>query len=300
VSAGDHDPTLPLLRRCDSYLDAVPSLGAEVVDVGPLRVFVSQAPYPYYVRPRPHADLVAPGSVTAEQVRRAAAVLEQAGHPVSFEWVAELAPALGEALRAEGYAVHHHPLLVRDLTTPANPVDPSAPGSPGTAGDPHLPGTTGAEVPGVTARLLGAHAPELRDALAVQGVGFSVPGTARGEAGVHEREADTVEDALLDYVRGRIAAGRASVAVADDPEAGIVACGWHQPVGADTEVVGVATLPAYRRRGAAAAVLEVLVADAAGHGVTMALLSAGDDAVARIYERSGFTRIGRTGAAEPQ
>lgn len=265
------------LRRCDTYLDAVPSLSAEAVDVGPLRAFVSRAPYPYYVRPRPDADLAAPGSVTGEQVRAAAAVLEGAGHPVSFEWVAELAPHLGEVLRAEGYAVHHHPLLVRDLTTGTAPI-----------------GST------TTARLLAADAPELRDALAVQAVGFGVPGTARGEAGAAARDADAVEESLLTYVRERIASGRASVAVADDPHAGIVACGWHQPVGADTEVVGVATLPAYRRRGAAAAVLEMLVADAARHGVTMALLSAGDDAVARIYERSGFTRIGATGAAEPQ
>jgi GNAT superfamily N-acetyltransferase len=276
-----HEQAAALLRRCDAYLDAVPSLGADVVDVGPLRAFVSRAPYPYYVRPRPDADLTRPGSVTGEHVREAAAVLERAGHPVSFEWVAELAPALDEVLRAEGYAVHRHPLLVRDLT-----VDPDT--------------RTDAAAPTSTARLLTADAPDLRDALAVQGVSFSVPGTARGEAGVREREADAVEDALLAYVRERIASGRASVAVADDPDAGIVACGWHQPVGADTEVVGVATLPAYRRRGAAAAVLEVLVADAARHGVTMALLSAGDDAVARIYERSGFTGVGTTGAAEPR
>jgi GNAT superfamily N-acetyltransferase len=294
VNPADPDSTLALLRRCDGYLDTVPSLGADAIDVGPLRAFVSRAPYPYYVRPRPDADLTTPGSVTGEHVRAAAAVLERAGHPVSFEWVAELAPALDQVLRAEGYAVHHHPLLVRDVTAAANPVLPGAPG------DPHAPGRARAEGLAVTARLLDSDAPDLCDALAVQGVGFSVPGTARGEAGVPEREADTVEDALLAYVRERIAAGRASVAVADVPEAGIVACGWHQPVGADTEVVGVATLPAYRRRGAAAAVLEVLVADAARHGVTMALLSAGDDAVARIYERSGFTRIGATGAAEPR
>jgi GNAT superfamily N-acetyltransferase len=267
------------LRRCDTYLDAVPALAADVVDVGPLRVFVSRAPYPYYVRPRPGADLAEAGSVTTAHVREAAAVLREAGDPVSFEWVDELAPALGDVLRAEGYDVHRHPLLVRDLDAP-------------------LPETR--TVSGLTARLLTADATDLRDALAVQGVGFSVPGTARGEADVRERDADVVEDSLLDYVRERIRSGLASVAVADDPDAGIVACGWHQPVGAETEVVGVATLPAYRRRGAAAAMLDVLVSDAAARGVTMALLSAGDDAVARIYEHAGFTRIAHTGAAEPR
>ncbi len=267
------------LRRCDAYLDAVATLAADVVDVGPLRAFVSRAPYAYYVRPIPGRDLSVPGSVTGEHVRGAAAVLTDAGHPVSFEWVDELAPMLGDVLRGEGYAVHRHPLLVRDLREPFD--------------DPR-------RAVGLTARLLEADAPDLLAALAVQEVGFSVPGTARGDADVRERDTREVEQALLDYVRERIRDGRASVAVADDPEAGIVACGWHQAVGADTEVVGVATLPAHRRRGAAAALLEVLVDDAATHGVTMALLSAGDDAVARIYERSGFTRIGFTGAAEPR
>jgi GNAT superfamily N-acetyltransferase len=268
-----------LLRRCDAYLDAAPAMAADAVDVGPLRAFVSRAPYPYYVRPRPGVDLTAPGSVTAEHVRAAAAVLTDAGHAVSFEWVDELAPALGDVLRAEGYAVQRHPLLVRDLTAPGRP--------PGDA-------------PSLTARLLDAASPDLPAALAVQSVGFGTPGTARGEPGTPDRDGAEVDDELLAYVRRKVGDGGAAVAVAEAADAGVVACGWHQPVGADTEVVGVATLPAFRRRGAARALLEVLVSDATHRGVTMALLSAGDDAVARIYEAAGFTRIGHTGAAEPR
>ena len=66
------------LRRCDAYLDAVATLAADVVDVGPLRAFVSRAPYAYYVRPIPGVDLSEPGSVSREQVREAAAVLTDA------------------------------------------------------------------------------------------------------------------------------------------------------------------------------------------------------------------------------
>lgn len=269
--------SLDVLRRVDAYLDAVAGRSSDVVDVGPLRAFVSHAPYPYYVRPRPGHALDAPGSVTAAQVRDAAAVLVAAGHPVSFEWVDELAPELGAVLAAEGYAVDRHPLLVRDLTAPPPPAPRSAP----------------------TARLLDADDPRLRDALAVQSVGFGVPGTARGEHGPAQRDADVVEDTLLEHVRGRIADGRSVVAVAEDPAVGVVACGWHQPVGAETEVVGVATLPTHRRQGAAAALVDVLVADAADRGVTLALLSADGDAVARVYESVGFVRVGRTGAASP-
>ena len=147
--------------------------------------------------------------------------------------------------------------------------------------------------------MLGAESDELRDALAVQGIGFGVPGTARGEAGVRERDAEPVDASLIEHVRDRIRAGRAAVAVAVDAHDGVVACGWHQPVGDATEIVGVATLPAHRRRGAARGLVDALVADAAQRGVTLVLLSADGDAVARIYESAGFTRIGRTGAAEP-
>jgi predicted GNAT family acetyltransferase len=63
-------------------------------------------------------------------------------------------------------------------------------------------------------------------------------------------------------------------------------------------VVGVATLPSFRRRGAAAEVVLRLLDDARDRGCTLALLSASDDAVARVYERVGFTRVGSCGAAE--
>jgi len=77
----------------------------------------------------------------------------------------------------------------------------------------------------------------------------------------------------------------------------IAAVGWHQPVNGSSEVVGVATLPAFRRRGLATAVTAMLVVDAHERGVDTVFLSADDDDVARIYERVGFPRIGAAGAA---
>jgi predicted GNAT family acetyltransferase len=66
----------------------------------------------------------------------------------------------------------------------------------------------------------------------------------------------------------------------------------HQPVGDVTEVVGVATLPAFRRRGLGAAVTGLLVADARARGVETVFLTAGDEEIARVYARLGFVRIG--------
>ena len=269
-------PDLALLRRVDRYLDAAPVGSAEAVDVGPLRAFVSSAPWPFYVRPRPGIDLTAPDAVSADDVRAAAAVLEEADQAVTFEWVEQLVPSLRPALVEAGYAVHAHPLLVLDVTSRA-------------------PATSS------RARLLAAGAPDLRASLAVSDVGFDAEGTATGPQGPAERDAAAlrVEDGLLDHVTVRIREGRSVVAVLDDVRDGVVATGWHQPIGDTTEVVGVATLPSHRRRGAAAEVVERLLHDARVHGATLALLSASDGDVARVYERLGFTRIGTCGTAEP-
>jgi GNAT superfamily N-acetyltransferase len=209
-------------------------------------------------------------------VQAAAAVLEAADQAVTFEWVEQLVPSLRPALLQAGYAVHAHPLLVLDITARA-------------------PAT------GNHARLLAAGSPDLRASLAVSDVGFAAEGTATGPQGPTDRDAAAaaLEDALLAHVTTRIREGRSVVAVLDDVRDGVVATGWHQPIGDTTEVVGVATLPSNRRRGAAAEVVERLLHDARVHGVTLALLSASDGDVARVYERVGFTRIGTCGAAEP-
>jgi GNAT superfamily N-acetyltransferase len=263
-----------LLRRVDAYLDSAPDGSATVVDVGPLRAFVSSAPWSFYVRPRPDLDLTGPVAVTADDVRRAAAVLVDAGQAVSFEWVEQLVPSMRAALVEGGFAVASHPLLTLDLAARAGrrPL-----------------GT----------RILGPGSPDLRASLAVSEVGFAALGTALGRPGPAERDAAVVDADLLDHVTTRMREGRSVVAVLDDPVDGVVATGWHQPIGATTEVVGVATLPTHRRRGAAADVVELLLHDAHSRGCTLALLSASTDAVARVYERVGFARIGSCGAGEP-
>jgi predicted GNAT family acetyltransferase len=80
----------------------------------------------------------------------------------------------------------------------------------------------------------------------------------------------------------------------------LASVGWHQPLDGASEIVGVATLPAFRRRGLGAAVTGTLVADALERGVETVFLSADDDDVARVYERVGFRRVGTAcGASIP-
>jgi ribosomal protein S18 acetylase RimI-like enzyme len=135
---------------------------------------------------------------------------------------------------------------------------------------------------------------------AVARIGFAVGGTAVGQLGVTALAGQAAEasPALLAKQRERLVAGWTVSAVAlvgGDP----VSVGSHQPVGEVSEVVGVATLPAMRRRGIGAAVTGLLVADAIGRGVETLFLSAGSDEVARVYERTGFRRVGTACIAEP-
>ncbi len=265
---------LDLLRRLDRYLDAVPRAAAGTADAGPLRAFLSHAPWPYYARPRPELDLADVGSITVDDVAAAAQLLVDHGSEVSFEWVHELVPSFVTTLETAGYAVTLHPLLALELPAPL-PATPHA-------------------------ALLTAGDRRFRDALAVAEIAFAAAGTAVGDQGVEARDATVVPDDQLDHIRGRVADGSAAMVAAVDPVDGVVASGSHVPVDGVTEIMGVATLPTYRRRGLAIDVVARLLADATGRGCGLALLSAADDDVARVYERLGFARVGHAGAAAPR
>ena len=101
-----------------------------------------------------------------------------------------------------------------------------------------------------------------------------------------------------DTARELLRNGEARIAVAEDPELGVLATGRHNPVGAVSEVAGVATLPAEEGRGLATAITRALVADAAVHGVRTLFLTARSDRVARLYGRLGFHRVGTGYVAE--
>jgi GNAT superfamily N-acetyltransferase len=264
------DPRTDLLRRLDRYLDAVPRASADPVDAGPLRAFLSRAPWPYYARPRPELDLSGTAAVTPDDLAAAARLLADHGSAVSFEWVHELVPGLAATLQLAGYAVTLHPLLALELPAPLPPA---------------------------AAVLLEPDDDRLRDALAVAEIAFAAPGTAVGAEGARERDATEVPEGQLEHIGGRLADGSAALAVAVDPRDGVVASGSHVPVDGVTEVMGVATLPTHRRRGLAVDVVARLLVDATDRGCGLALLSAADDDVARVYERLGFVRVGHAGAA---
>ncbi|HET6299391.1 MAG TPA: GNAT family N-acetyltransferase [Kribbella sp.] len=260
-----------MLSKVDDYLHAVPLSGATGQQIGPFTLFRSTTVWPYYARPVPGSGrTIEPGDI--EKVRARCEELEL---PLSFEWVVETCPSLGPAAEAAGLEVVEHPLLVLD------PAD-------------FKPATAAARC-----EILPDSADLHREARAVANVAFGDPGTAVGAAGLEARDAKIAEttDEFLDALLERARAG-VTVTAAAFSEHGLIASGSHQPVGAVSEIVGVATLPAMRRQGLGAAVTTCLAEHAFANGVDLLLLSAEDDAVAAVYERVGFHRIGTAGAAE--
>jgi ribosomal protein S18 acetylase RimI-like enzyme len=262
-----------LLAAIERYLDAVPRSAADPEEVGKFTLFRGRGAWKYYARPR----LGLTEAITAEDVQQLGARQRELGLPQAIEWMVEMTPSLGLAARDAGLATVEYPLLALDRAA-FQQVLPT---------------------PEATVRLIPANDPALRSAWAVTAVGFGAAGTAVGAAGAAERDAqvDAIQPGTIEFIADRLRDGW-SVAAAAFADGGPVAFGMHQPVGEVTEIVGVATMPAYRRRGLGAAVTSALVRDAIGNGAQTVFLSAGSEDVARVYERVGFRRVGTAGGAD--
>jgi predicted GNAT family acetyltransferase len=146
---------------------------------------------------------------------------------------------------------------------------------------------------------VGADDPQLARYQWVAATAFAHPGPAADVRDVPE-DVSAEARARTAALRERIASGRTVMMVAvEDGEP--VAVGSHQPVDVDgtevSEVAGVATMPRLRGRGLGAGITSALVAHAT-ESADMVFLAAGDDDVARVYERVGFARLATTAVAE--
>ena len=264
-------PTRPGLLECiERYFAAAPLPDARIEAVGGLDVPIGDPAWPFPARPRPGG-----GPVTADDVRAATARQAEAGLPAALEWVPERSPETMAAARAAGLTVEELPLLVA-----VDPVELLLPA-------------------GVRLYVVGADDPELPLYQRVAATAFATPG---GPADVGDVPLDTSGTAVARTaaLRERIAAGRTVMMVAVE-NGRPVAVGSHQPVDIDgtevSEVVGVATLPRLRGRGLGAGLTSALVAHAT-ESADMVFLAAGDDDVARVYERVGFAWLATTAVAD--
>ena len=262
-----------LITRLDRYFDSVPRSVTRTEEIGPFTLFINVGDgWRYYARPRPGET-----SFTADDVEAVLARQRELDQPRQFEWIVDVAPGVRTAVADAGLASEDRPLMAMDAKedlVPASPPD------------------------GVEIRLVTPE-DDVATATAVAMIAFGAPGTAIGEEGVDRlpEAAASLDHRTIEFARTRIAAGstRLAVAMVDGTP---VASGSHQPTDGVTEVTGVACLPAYRRRGLGAAVTSALVADAFSGGVATVCLSAGDDAISRMYARVGFTEVGRVGEAQ--
>ena len=121
------------------------------------------------------------------------------------------------------------------------------------------------------------------------------------EAMGHEDAAslDRMSDAFARYCREHMPTGDFRVWVAENEEGrpiasiGLVVHGVppspSYPEGVEAYIMDLVTLPAYRRRGIAAALLDAALDTARSEGIPVARLHATDDGRA-IYERAGFQK----------
>ena len=173
-----------------------------------------------------------------------------------FEFIEEAAPDLASAFAAAGLAEEgRNPLLV---CTPDSL-------------------RLAVEVPGLAICRLTPESPraDLAAFISVQGRSFG--------------EEDRIEptDAQVDDLRRRSAQGSHYFLGLLEGEP--VAAGAHTaPLDGFTELVGIATLAEYRRRGIAGALVAAMTEAAFRSGVRVAFLSAADERAGRVYERVGF------------
>ncbi len=256
----------------ESYYDAVPRKAARAESIGHFTLFVNEGPgWSYYARPALGAS-----EFSAADVLRVRERQRTLGVPEALEWVAGTTPGVRPAAEAAGFVVHEHPLQVLD-----------------SARRRYAPSPIGALV-----RLLSAE-DDLALLGAVAAVAFASPGTAVGKEGAAELKAAASgrSASLVAFERERLRTG-STVMAAAFVDGHPVAVGSHQPVGKVSEVVGVGTLPAFRRRGIASAVTSLLVEDAFDRGVETVFLSADDAVVARLYQGLGFRQTDLACVAE--
>ena len=256
--------------RLEKSRDAAARDTTRAESIGPLTLYVRDARgLPHCARPTPGGD----AAPTAADILAVRARQRELNVPETFEWVDETTPGMREAAIEAELHVHEHPLMVLDPDR--RPTE-----------RPALPDL-------VTLRRVRADATDLAIAHSVASVGFAYPGTAAGAPGPTERDTVAIgQDAeTLSHLNERLRSGETVMFAAYSP-AGPLAVGCYQHVYDATEIVGVATLPAARRGGLASALTWELADHALAGGSDTVFLTAGDDDVARVYDRLGFRAVG--------
>lgn len=241
------------IERVQNYLRHSARQSYEAVTVPPFTAFFHpHDTFTFFNYAIPDAPVGGDLSQPLAQLRE---VVETRGRVLRFEFIEEFAPDLAPALTAAGCAEESRLWLMGCTPDSAH----SAP-----------------EVPGLTITRLHSDSPvtEGQAFRTTQGRGFNP--TSTHEATVEEGQTFLAglgtSGAFLGWVAGEVVA----VAAFSAPHDGL------------TELTGIATLEAMRRRGIAGALTARAVQEAFAQGVELAILSAADERAGRVYERVGF------------
>ncbi|MBV9278881.1 MAG: GNAT family N-acetyltransferase [Chloroflexi bacterium] len=246
-----------VLRRCEAQAVAVARRGRAAVPVGPFLALLDPTTDLIWLN---YAVPVAPieGAELDAALPELSRVFAEHGRVPRFEFTEELWPDLGPALEGAGFQLQaRQPTMVCTAA----------------AFEPY-------RAPGVEVRLLRASDPDddLARFHAIISEGFGAEDSR--PAGREE----------LARFRSQLEVGSLRCALAS-VEGAPAGAGSTTPWEDVCELAGVATVPARRRRGAAATLSSFLVADHFGRGGTLVWLSAGDEVARRVYEKIGFSLV---------
>jgi ribosomal protein S18 acetylase RimI-like enzyme len=237
-----------------AYLRAAAARTHDAVHMPPFALFFNpndSLRFYNYAIPLEPIDSVAPETLAALRAEFA-----RRQRLLRFEFIRQYAPHLAPALAAAGLTEEgENPMMVCT----------------------HASFRPAPAVPGLEIRRLapGSRRDDLAAFISVQGQSFG--------------EDDRVEptDAQVEDLRRRSGQGsRCFLALVHGRP---VAAGAHTvPIDGFTELVGIATLPEYRRRGIATALTASMAQAAFRSGVQVAFLGAADERAGRVYERAGF------------
>ena len=176
-----------------------------------------------------------------------------------FEFLEAYVPGLSTALERRGYRLEMRSYLMTCTPTDSTGLPP---------------------MPGLTVRPLTDASP-LSDYQALMTVQSRSFGSADAPAAAGE-----------DATRFRQRFGASTFFVAETGGKIVSVGAFTPPALGATEVVGIATLPAFRRRGIAGQLTSGIAEYAFAQGADLLFLTAGDEAAGRVYGRVGFQTAG--------